>query len=87
MANIVEPQLLNLERAARYCGLSPGSFRTEVLQRGGVRVLRLGVGGAIKRVRVADLAAWIAAQAETPPVQVAEPPAPEPLDLETEDYP
>ena len=83
----VEPQLLNLEKAARYVGLSPGSFRSVVIEQGGVRVLKLGVGGAIKRVRVDDLDRWIAEAAEAPPPPVVEPPAPEPLDPNVEDYP
>jgi hypothetical protein len=87
MATVVEPQLLNLERAARYVGLSQGSFRSVVIEQSGVRVLKLGVGGAIKRIRVADLDAWITAAAEAPPPPVVKPPAPEPLDPNVEDYP
>ena len=87
MATVVEPQLLNLERAARYVGLSQGSFRSVVIEQSGVRVLKFGVGGAIKRVRVSDLDAWIAKAADAPPPPVVTTPTPEPLDPEIEEYP
>jgi hypothetical protein len=83
----VEPQHLNLERAARYVGLSQGSFRSVVIEQSGVRVLLLGVGGAIKRVRVADLDAWIAEAAEAPPPPMVEPPPLPVDDPNIEEYP
>jgi hypothetical protein len=82
----VEPRLLNLDRAAQYTGLSPGSFRSVVLRQGGVRVLEFGVGGAIKRVRVSDLDAWIAEAADAPPPPVVEPPPLPVDDPSIEDY-